>query len=1172
MRPFSLLVWLVSLAAATCTAFAQVTVNLQAQKDNTIWDDQGNLYASNGVGPYLFVGNNDVGNTRRALLKFDLSAIPAGSTITNVTLTLHESRSRAGTQTVTLHRLLADWGEGTSNSGNPGGGGDIPTPGDVTWIHRFFDTLVWTAPGGDFVTTPSASAAIPGSSGFYSWTSPGMVSDAQSWLDNPASNFGWIVVGNETTNQTAYRFDSRENGTLANRPVLSITYFPPAGVGACCVGTSCTQTTSATCASLGGTFQGAGTSCSPNPCGGTIPVSATASKDNTLYQVAIGATQVSNGAGTGFFVGGGDMQNPTYPRRGVLAFDLSSIPQNAVITSASLQLYMTFTQDTASRTIAVHRLLEDFGEGASVASGNQTNGATAQTGDATWLDRVFPTTPWTLSGGTFETNPSATKTIGTTTGTFHTWSGAGLIADVQAWVSNPASNFGWCLVSSEETTRRTQRRFETRESATPSWRPTLSITYTLAPTGACCLGNGSCATLTQAQCAAQGGTYQGDSTMCGMVNCPLQLTPFVDALPRPGVATPVSGVPGGAAHYELEIREFFQQLHRDLPPTRLWGYGGTYPGPTIEARRDLPVTVIWKNQLRVFETQQLRSTHVLPVDTCLHGPDTTGSVPVTVTHLHGGHVPSGSDGYPEDTFPPGSQSTLYTYPNIQPAGTLWYHDHALGITRLNVYMGMAGFYLLRDDEEDALDLPEGLYEVPLAIQDRSFNADGSLKYQDMWMEHFFGDFILVNGKVWPFLNVDRGKYRFRLLNGSGSRTYRLRLSNGATFWQIGTDLGLLPAPVPLTELVITPGERADVIMDFAPYAPGTEIILTNDAPAPFPTGGDGAVIPNVMKFVVGAASGHTAPIPASLVPVPLIPESEAILQRDFNLRRGMISSECPSHMTGMWMINDLMWHDITEEPEIGTTEIWAWVNRSGVTHPMHMHLVAFQILDRQAFDIIDGNVVPTGPRIPPAPNERGWKDTVQAPPNMITRVITRFENFTGLFSYHCHILEHEDHEMMRQFRVVCTQPSFPVSPLDVSACQSGSAVFTATLAGSNPRVIGWELERPNAPGLWVPLADGFVEGLGTVSGSSTNTLSIASPRGSGVRVRSTLANPCGSATSLPATLFVCIADWDCNGEVEPLDVRAFFNAYRDGEADVDGNGETEPLDVRAFFDAYRSGC
>jgi spore coat protein A len=361
---------------------------------------------------------------------------------------------------------------------------------------------------------------------------------------------------------------------------------------------------------------------------------------------------------------------------------------------------------------------------------------------------------------------------------------------------------------------------------------------------------------------------------------------------------------------------------------------------------------------------------------------------------------------------PGEEVT-FTYPVNQQAGTLWYHDHAMGITRLNVMMGLAGFFIVRDPVEQALGLPAGEYEIALAIQDRSFHADGSLEYPEMWMDHFFGDKMLVNGKVWPYLQVRQGKYRFRVLNGCNSRVLRLGLSNGATFQVIGTDLGLLPAPVPRTSLLLTSGERAEIVIDFASYPPGTQIVLTNDAPAPFPGEAGVGVIPNVMRFDVVGTPGHVAGLPAALRPVPPIDTLESVATRDLVLRKG--DNPCTG---SMWMVNDLMFDDITESPVLGSTEIWRFINESGISHPMHMHLVAFQVLDRQPFILQDGEIVVTGPPVPPDPSEAGWKDTAPVGPDEILRVIARFEDYTGHYPYHCHILEHEDNEMMRQFQVV----------------------------------------------------------------------------------------------------------------------------------------------------------
>ncbi|MFN0133716.1 MAG: multicopper oxidase domain-containing protein [Phycisphaerales bacterium] len=818
--------------------------------DNTIFSESDSV--SNGAGQYFFAGrtNQNPPAVRRGLIRFNVAgAIPDGSTVTSVQLTLYMSRSKPGTDPVSIHRATSAWGEGTSDTGSEEGQGAPATLNDATWRYRFYNpanppgSTSWIALGGDF--TPTASATIPvGNEGSYSWGSnAAMVADAQTWVDSPAANHGWIVIGNESANRTATRFDSREFGEVSKRPRLVVNFTPPASTGACClVGGACQILTSAQCSSQGGAYQGNGTICSPNPC-----------------PQPTGACCLSGGA-------------------------------CSVLTSAQCA----------------------------------------------------------TQGGVFQ---------GTGTG------------------------------------------------CSPNPCPQT--------TGACCFNDASCVVLTPAGCTGMGGVYRGDNTACTAGLCPLVLLPFVDALPIPAVAQPTSGSVGGVATYTIPVREFNHPMHRDLPPSRVWGYGGTFPGPTIVAGRDLPVTVTWINDLR-DAMGNLRTQHYLPVDLCIHGPNMFGPTARIVTHLHGGHVPMASDGYPYDTILPGQQTPPIVYPNNQPPGTLWYHDHALGITRLNVYMGLAGFYLLFDPFEQGLGLPSGQNEIGLAIQDRSFNPDGTLKYPAMWEDHFFGEVMIVNGKVWPYLNVRQGKYRFRLLNGCTSRTLTLSLSNGATFHQIGTDLGLLPAPVPLTSLTLGGGERADVVVDFAPHAPGTEITLTNSAPAPYPGSPAVGVIPNVMKFVVTSQGGHTNPLPATLRPVAAIPEAQSSLERTFELAKG--SDPCTG---SAWLINGLRFDNLTEFPRLDTTEIWSFINRSGVMHPMHMHLVQFLVLDRQAFDIVGGQVTPVGPRIPPPPEEAGWKDTVKVGPQEIVRVITRFEDYLGLYPYHCHILEHEDHEMMRQFKTTC---------------------------------------------------------------------------------------------------------------------------------------------------------
>ncbi len=853
------------------------------------------------------------------------------------------------------------------------------------------DTVRWAWQSGNHTTT-----SVSGST--ETW-------NASITQSSPVFQRVFNTVGKYTYYCIPHGVDNG-NGT-ASGMAGTITVRPP-GNGACCLPNgSCVILDEADCLTAGGEFAGIGTTCDPNPCGNQpVTVVLSASQDAVLHETVDGSA--ANGAGQYIYVGN---LSTGAKRRGLVKFDLSSLPANIEILDVSVELYCNQSQGTPF-PISLYSLMSSWGEGTSNPSGNESSGTTPTTNDATWIHRFYPSTLWSMPGGDLHHMPSATTTV-TNAGAYFAFVGPDMIADVQAWADG-AMNHGWAIVG-DEVSSANGKRFTSRQAGVPAEAPVMVVQYRSAPVGACCLPSGACEELTATQCALAGGTFRGNGTNCGQVECPVVLTPFVDPLPRPGVAVPTSGQSGGAAHYEIAMTEQFQQLHRDLPPTRVWGYAGSYPGPTIEAFRGQPVTVRWHNDLRIAETGQVRTEHVLPVDECLHGPDMTGKVPVGVVHLHGGRVGPESDGSPDLAFPPGQSSPLYTYPNNQPAATVWYHDHALGITRLNVYMGMAGFYILRDPVEQSLDLPRGEFEVPLAIQDRSFNPDGSLRYHMMWMEHFHGDTALVNGKVWPYLDVKRGKYRFRLLNGSNSRAYTLALSDGAMFWQIGTDLGLLPAPVGMHSITLTPGERAEVVVDFAGYAPGTEIILTNSARAPFPSGPAGSEIPQIMKFVVGSQAGHTAPLPGVMADVPPIDEAESRRQRDFEL--AIMAGHCPDHHGGMWMINGLGWDDITEYPRLGTTEVWAWVNRSSMTHPMHMHLVSFQVLDRQDFDVVTGE--PTGPRVMPEPGERGWKDTVAAHPGQITRVIARFEGFTGAFPYHCHILEHEDHEMMRQFVVLC---------------------------------------------------------------------------------------------------------------------------------------------------------
>jgi len=571
-------------------------------------------------------------------------------------------------------------------------------------------------------------------------------------------------------------------------------------------------------------------------------------------------------------------------------------------------------------------------------------------------------------------------------------------------------------------------------------------------------------------------------------------------------------------YYELAMRQFQQQiLPAGMPVTTVWSYGPAdapttdlansffYPAFTLENKYDAPTIVKWVNGLGT-------NPHLLPVDQTLHwanpvgtpdAPGTsndpyTGPVPM-VTHVHGAHTYEESDGYPEAWYLPagatgvnatyGSQYTqfkqqsearlgmtwdpgtaVFDYPNDQRATTLWYHDHTLGMTRVNVYAGPAGFYLIRGGPDDivsgvlpgpppgpGLDPFGEFFEIPIAIQDRSFNADGSLFYPatreffddfdgpfipdsnvpPIWNPEFFGNTMVVNGQTWPYLNVKRQRYRFRLLNGCNSRFLLLKMTrsprmnntsfNGTegTFWQIGAEGGFLPQPEPLNQLLIAPAERADVIIDFSDFNVGDEVYLVNDGPdAPF--GGittddisDWRTTGNVMKFIVEAGPRRDpATHPANLVLpaiTPLTPSGNSPRDLTLNEEEDITGAEVPSAAllgTGTDP-GGLRWSDpVTEIPTVGTTEVWRLHNFTADAHPIHVHLVQFQVVGRAPFG---GGTSKAGQNTP-LPGETGFKDTVIAYPGETTTLKARFDK-EGLFVWHCHIVEHEDNEMMRPYRV-----------------------------------------------------------------------------------------------------------------------------------------------------------
>ena len=621
-------------------------------------------------------------------------------------------------------------------------------------------------------------------------------------------------------------------------------------------------------------------------------------------------------------------------------------------------------------------------------------------------------------------------------------------------------------------------------------------------------------------------------------------------------------------YYEISMKQFEQQiLPAGLPATTVWGYGAVKsaspsglllhnaPSLTFEAQAERPVRVKWINDLKDADGDYL--PHLLPVDQTLHwanppggvkGRDTrpeftdtpgpyTGPVPI-VTHVHGAvGVADDSDGYAEAWYlpaakniPPGFArngtwfrffaakaagsygvgwppgSAVFQYPNENRASTIWYHDHALGMTRLNVYAGPAGFYIVRGGpagDDAVVDSSTGkpavlpgpapaandpfppnktYYEIPIAIQDRSFNTDGSLFYPDsrvffdgivgdyipdgdfspIWNPEFFGNMIMVNGSTWPFLAVEQRRYRFRFLNGCQSRFLILDFNAipGVEVWQIGNEGGFLAAPVNLTatngnRLLMGLAERADMIVDFTKVPltdPEDGYVLRNVGPdEPFGGGvpgvnfdpADAATTGQIMRFDVAPAVGVDDSTPPQFLQLPAItPPPSSTVTRQLALIEeaaeganeeedeveGPIAALLGTVAAGVW--TERKWMDeVTENPAVGATEVWEIYNTTADAHPMHIHEIAFEVVNRQGLVLNDEGEVAEpiqleGNITPPEPWETGFKDTVIAYPGQVTRIKGRFAK-PGQFVWHCHIVEHEDNEMMRPYRIGPPQPGQP---------------------------------------------------------------------------------------------------------------------------------------------------
>jgi FtsP/CotA-like multicopper oxidase with cupredoxin domain len=569
-----------------------------------------------------------------------------------------------------------------------------------------------------------------------------------------------------------------------------------------------------------------------------------------------------------------------------------------------------------------------------------------------------------------------------------------------------------------------------------------------------------------------------------------ELTPFLDPLPIPPTARTTRA--DGVSHLTVTMRSATVRLHSQLPPTHAWTYDGHLPGPTIEVRRGELLRVTWLNKLTgripltVVEAPNRAGTPALWDQPGRGGiaprEDVAALQPWPVVHLHGAITGSGNDGWPENVVQPGT-SQLSEYPNDQSSAALFYHDHAMAVTRWNVMAGLSGMYLIRDAEEDALRLPDGAYEVPLLLSDRNLETDddghltGRLLHKTavirteplMQMRAFTGPFTMVNGVIWPHLDVEPRWYRFRVVNGANTRQYRLSLVDedgkpvpAGTGYQIGTDGGLLPKPLPIGDgLTLASAERADLLIDFAAFR-GRRLRLVNTNPSPDP-----GPWPQVMEFRVG--SGRV-PDPFTL-PRQLSPGFTRLTE-----------GSLPDHqdrlviLTPMGPGQALCWEmektddppgelpadgivQIREKDGSVTTyrrtaadfhdpvrffvrarswERWRFLHvaPSGWPHPMHIHATNFQVLGRETYDVSgftaftapDGSIgcgtaTPvkwTGTGTVEA-SEEGWKDTVRANAGELVTVAGYFGDSSGKFVYHCHMLEHEDMGMMRQFVVLPAQ-------------------------------------------------------------------------------------------------------------------------------------------------------
>jgi FtsP/CotA-like multicopper oxidase with cupredoxin domain len=658
---------------------------------------------------------------------------------------------------------------------------------------------------------------------------------------------------------------------------------------------------------------------------GAATVTLVSNKDNTLYESATGA--LSNGSGAHFFAGRTGTNSGGKIRRGVIGFDVAAnVPPGSTITNVVLTLRASRAAQNTGETVVLRRLLASWGEGASIAAGQEGGGGPSAAGDATWIHRSYPTTFWISAGGDFSGTLSA-ATIVSGTGSY-SWTSAQMVSDVQAWLDNPSSNFGWIVLGNEAQIE-TTKRFDSRENTSLGNRPALVITFTTT-----------------------GPTITPTRTPT--------ITPTPTPTPTPfPFATPLSFPPSSTApNVSISIQTACLPILPG-PCTNLWTYGGSFPGLTIRRPTGQTTQVTFTNNL----------------------PSAAGEMTV---HNHGGHNSPENDGKPDELLIGTGGSRTYTYGHVEDGQnergtTQFYHDHRMDVTARNVWMGLAGLYIL-DDAADPPTLPAGAFDVPLAIADRQFDAQNQIPYA-FNAAGVTGDKILVNGVYRPYFDVGDRKYRFRILNASNSRIYDFVLSTGGPFTQIGTESGLLPAPVVRTTMRAGPAERLDVVVDFAGRLGQT--LYLRDAT----TGVD------ILQFRVTQDLSETSTIPATLRSLPAIGPPTAT--RTFNFDR----------TGGHWTINGLRFdpNRVDAQPVLGSVEKWIFHNPTGAPHTVHLHDIDQQCMTRNG-----------GPCYPYETMKETW--LLEAGETLELKL--KFTDFTGRYVFHCHMIEHEDDGMMAQFEVV----------------------------------------------------------------------------------------------------------------------------------------------------------